>query len=79
MSGKTKQERDIAPSINPEERPDLQDYKLQACMKNIKPKIFSYFLMFLGKISAITSFIYSFISSSSREVSMPVSVLRFSA
>ena len=27
MSGKKKQERDIAPSINPEERPDLQDYK----------------------------------------------------
>lgn len=27
MSGKKKQEKDIAPSINPEERPDLQDYK----------------------------------------------------
>ena len=25
MSGKKKQEKDIAPSINPEERPDLQD------------------------------------------------------
>jgi hypothetical protein len=28
MSGKKKQEKDIAPSINPEERPDLQDYKI---------------------------------------------------
>jgi hypothetical protein len=27
MSGKKKQEKDIAPSINPEERPDLQDYR----------------------------------------------------
>ena len=27
MSGKKKQEKDIAPSINPEERPVLQDYK----------------------------------------------------
>jgi hypothetical protein len=27
MSEKKKQEKDIAPGINPEERPDLQDYK----------------------------------------------------
>jgi hypothetical protein len=27
MSGKKKRERDIAPSINSEERPNLQDYK----------------------------------------------------
>jgi hypothetical protein len=27
MSGKKKQEKDIAPSIHPEERPYLQDYK----------------------------------------------------
>ena len=38
-----------------------------------------YFLIFLGNISAITSFIYSLISLSSREVSMPVSFVRFSA
>ena len=29
MSGKKKQERDIAPSINAEERPDLEDYRIQ--------------------------------------------------
>ena len=27
MSEKKNQKKDIAPSINPEERPDLQDYK----------------------------------------------------
>jgi hypothetical protein len=27
MSENKKQEKDMAPSINPEERPDLQDYK----------------------------------------------------
>jgi hypothetical protein len=27
MSGTKKQEKDITPSINPKERPDLQDYK----------------------------------------------------